>query len=335
MNDINIVGSAANASTVPEGAPAKSKFDDMVFVPGGTFLMGSDHHYPEEAPVHRVEVDGFRMDRFAVTNGDFQRFVAATGHVTLVERPADAKDYPGAKPELLAPSSVVFKKAPRGTGLSNPYDWWVYVRGANWRHPRGPASSIKGLENHPVVHVGFEDAEAYAKWAGKELPSEAEWEFAARGGLDGAEYAWGDEFTPGGRHMANTWQGEFPWRNRFEDGYEWTAPVGSFPANGYGLHEMAGNVWEWTTDWYREHRLIESPCCTMRNPRGAEPDASYDPRQPDIKIPRKVMKGGSYLCAPNYCQRYRPAARMAQSIDTATCHLGFRCIVRTDANAQE
>ena len=308
---------------------------NMVRIAGGAFLMGSDRHYPEEAPAHRVAVDGFWIDRHAVTNGDFQRFVAATGHVTSAERPAKAEDYPGAKPELLAPSSIIFKKAPRGTALNDPYNWWVYVRGADWRHPRGPSSTIKGLADHPVVHVAFDDAEAYARWAGKELPTEAEWEFAARGGLDGAEYVWGDEFTPHGRHMANTWQGEFPWQNLARDGYSWTAPVGSFPPNGYGLYDMAGNVWEWTTDWFAERHVIDSPCCTIRNPRGGVREQSYDPRLPAIKIPRKVMKGGSFLCAPNYCQRYRPAARMAQPIDTSTCHLGFRCVVRNAEHAQK
>ncbi|TIV28799.1 MAG: formylglycine-generating enzyme family protein, partial [Mesorhizobium sp.] len=211
---------------------------------------------------------------------------------------------------------------------NNHYNWWAYVRGANWRHPRGPASGLKRLDSHPVVHIAYEDAEAYANWAGKALPTEAEWEFAARGGLEGAEFVWGAELTPGGQHMANTYQGEFPFRNDCEDGYEWTAPVGSFPANGYGLHDMAGNVWQWTTDWYQEHRRIESPCCTMENPRGGEREASFDPLTPDIKIPRKVTKGGSFLCAPSYCRRYRPAARMAQPVDTSTCHLGFRCIAR-------
>ena len=187
---------------------------------------------------------------------------------------------------------------------------------------------LQGLWKHPVVHVAFEDAEAYAKWAGKELPTEAEWEFAARGGLEGAAYVWGDEYMPGGKPMANTWQGEFPYQNLVEDGYEWTSPVGSFPPNGYGLYDMAGNVWEWTTDWFREHAKIVRACCTMENPRGGQKEESYDPRTPDVRIPRRVMKGGSYLCAPNYCQRYRPAARMAQAIDTSTCHLGFRCIVR-------
>jgi formylglycine-generating enzyme required for sulfatase activity len=269
------------------------------------------------------------MDECTVTNREFECFVAATGYVTLAERPANPETYPGANPELLAPSSVMFKKANGPTDLSDHYNWWVYVRGANWRHPRGPASTIKKLLDHPVVHVAFEDVEAYAHWAGKSLPTEAEWEFAARGGLDGADYVWGNEFTPAGRHLANTWQGEFPWQNKCDDGYEWTAPVASFPANGYGLYDMAGNVWEWTTDWYQDHCRIESPCCTMDNPRGARVEDSYNTSQHQLKIPRKVMKGGSYLCAPNYCRRYRPAARMPQEVDTSTCHLGFRCIVRS------
>jgi formylglycine-generating enzyme required for sulfatase activity len=300
----------------------------MVWIPGGTFLMGSDRHYPEEAPAHKVMVNGFWMDRHTVTNREFKRFVDATGHVTVAERPANAADYPGAKPELLVPSSVMFKKAPHRVDLRSR-GWWVYVPGANWRHPRGPASSLQRLWDHPVVHVAFEDAEAYAKWAGKALPTEAEWEFAARGGLEGAEYAWGDEFTPGGKPMANTWQGEFPWQNLLADGYEWTAPIGSFPPNGYGLYEITGNVWEWTTDWYQDHGRIKHACCTLDNPRGAAREESYDPGVTGINVARKVMKGGSYLCAPNYCRRYRPAARMAQEADSATCHLGFRCIVRT------
>jgi formylglycine-generating enzyme required for sulfatase activity len=300
----------------------------MRWIPGGEFLMGSDCHYPEEAPAHRVRVDGFWMDRCTVTNEDYKRFVAATGYVTLAERPADPANYPNAKPEMLAPSSTIFKKPSGPVDLRNHFDWWVYVRGANWRHPRGPASSIAKLKNHPVVHIAFEDAQAYASWCGKELPTEAEWEFAARGGLDGAEFVWGDSLTPEGRHMANTWQGEFPHRNVCDDGYEWTAPVGSYPANGYGLLDMSGNVWEWTTDWYQEHNRLESPCCTVTDPRGGEREASIDPNMRDIRIPRKVTKGGSFLCAPNYCQRYRPAARMAQTIDTSTCHVGFRCVVR-------
>jgi len=317
---------------VSEQPPGPPPSDTMVWIPGGTFHMGSDRHYPEEAPAHRVKVDGLWMSRHTVTNAEFARFVDETKHVTLAERPANPDDYPGAKPELLLPSSVVFKKTAGPVDLRNPYNWWTYVAGADWRHPRGPLSSISGLEDHPVVHVAFEDVDAYAKWAGQEIPTEAEWEWAARGGLADAEFSWGNEYMPDGRPMANNWQGEFPWQNLVEDGYEWTAPVGSFPSNGYGLFDMAGNVWEWTTDWYQDHRKIEHACCTIENPRGGVRDQSIDPRSPGIRIPRKVMKGGSFLCAPNYCRRYRPAARMAQMVDTSTCHLGFRCIVRVSAD---
>jgi formylglycine-generating enzyme required for sulfatase activity len=226
--------------------------------------------------------------------------VKETGHVTLAERHASAEDYPGADPERLVPSSSVFVRPSQRVPLTDAYQWWEYVPGADWRHPRGPETSAKRLSKHPVVHIAYEDAEAYAVWAGKRLPTEAEWEFAARGGLEGATYAWGNELTPDGRYMANTWQGEFPVTNELLDGYEWTAPVGSFPPNGYGLYEMTGNVWEWTCDRY----------------------ATNEP------IPRMVTKGGSFLCAANYCRRYRPAARMAQAIDTSTCHLGLRCVVR-------
>ena len=323
MNDIV----QTERSTAQARDPAS---ENMAWIPGGTFLMGSNDHYPEEAPAHRVAVDGFWIDRHTVTNAEFKRFVDETGYVTVAERPANAADYPGADPGMLVPSSVVFKKAAQRIDLTDHYNWWTYVPGANWRHPRGPKSGLQGLWKHPVVHVAFADAEAYAAWAGKELPTEAEWEFAARGGLDGAEYAWGSEFTPGRRHMANTWQGEFPWQNQLEDGFEWTAPVGSYPANGYGLYDMTGNVWEWTTDWYQDHDKIQHACCTLNNPRGAAVEDSHNPRAAaDLRIPRKVMKGGSYLCAPNYCRRYRPAARMPQEIDTSTCHLGIRCISRT------
>ncbi|MEP9396408.1 formylglycine-generating enzyme family protein [Mesorhizobium sp. KR2-14] len=312
----------------PGAAAGQAPFPDMVWVPGGEFLMGSDRHYPEEAPAHRVCVDSFWMDMFTVTNRQFSRFVEETGYVTLAERPANPDDYPGALPGMLAPSSTIFVRPSAPVDMHNHYNWWVYVKGANWRHPRGPASSIRKLMDHPVVHVAWEDVEAYAKWIGKELPTEAEWEFAARGGLEGAEFVWGDELAPGGKHMANTWQGEFPYRNTLEDGFEYTAPVGSFPPNGYGLYDMAGNVWQWTADWYQEHGRADSPCCTAVNPRSASREASVDPRQPGTRIPRKVTKGGSHLCAPNYCRRYRPAARMAQPIDTSISHLGFRCIAR-------
>jgi formylglycine-generating enzyme required for sulfatase activity len=320
-----------NAPDTELAPRAASPAPDMVWIPGGTFRMGSDSHYPEEAPAHNVTVRGFWMSRHTVTNAMFARFVDATAYVTLAERPANPADYPGALPEMLVPSSVMFRKAAGPVDLRNHFNWWTYVPGADWRHPQGPGSSIERSMDHPVVHVAFEDAQAYAEWAGHELPTEAEWEFAARGGLDGAEFTWGDDYTPGGKPMANTWQGEFPWQNAVEDGYEWTAPVGSFPPNGYGLYDMAGNVWEWTTDWYQDHGKIKRACCTIDNPRGGQRDDSFDPRTPVVRIPRKVMKGGSFLCAPNYCRRYRPAARMAQPIDTSTCHLGFRCIVREAA----
>lgn len=298
----------------------------MVWIAGGTFLMGSNHHYPEEAPAHRVKVDGFWIDRFTVTNRDFEIFVAETGYVTVAEKPANPDDYPDALPEMLSPSSTIFRKPKQPVDMRNAYNWWTYVRGANWRHPRGPASSIAKLKDHPVVHIAYADAEAYAAWAGLRLPTEAEWEFAARGGLEGAEFAWkGDELAPGGIHMANTWQGDFPYRNSLDDGFEYTAPVGSFAANGYGLFDMIGNVWEWTSDWYQEHARIDSPCCTAANPRGGSRESSLDPRDP-AGIPRKVTKGGSHLCAPNYCRRYRPAARMAQPIDTSVSHLGLRLV---------
>jgi len=319
----------ATQEAIPAAAPSRPPAENMVWIPSGTFLMGSDRHYSEEAPAHKVKVAGFWIGAYAVTNAEFARFVDATGYVTVAERPANPADYPGAQPELLVPASVVFKKTRGPVDLSNPYNWWTYVAGADWRHPRGPDTSIDKFLDHPVVHVAFEDAEAYTTWRGHELPTEAEWEFAARGGLDAAEFVWGSEYMPSGRAMANTWQGDFPWQNRVEDGYEWTAPVGSFPPNGYGLYDMAGNVWEWTIDWFQDHsRSIRSACCTIDDPRGGERDQSCDPRTPTIRIPRKVMKGGSYLCAPNYCRRYRPAARMPQLIDTSTCHLGFRCIVR-------
>ena len=292
--------------------------------------MGSDHHYPEEAPAHPATVDGFWMDRCAVTNAEFRRFVEATEYMTVAELAPDPAEYPGADPALLVPASAVFRKPQTQVSLDDAYQWWIPVPGASWRHPRGPQSSLKGLGQHPVVHVAWADVEAYAKWAGKELPSEAEWERAARGGLEGAEYAWGDELTPGGRHMTNVWQGEFPVRNEMLDGYDYTAPVHSFPPNGFGLFEMTGNVWEWTTDWYQDHGAIADACCTADAPPRGGSDASIDPSDP-ARIPRKVIKGGSHLCAPNYCRRYRPAARMAHAMDTATSHLGFRCIARAES----
>lgn len=300
---------------------------NMIRLPGGVFTMGSDRHYPEEKPAHTVRVGAFWIDRHAVTNRQFAQFVAATGHVTLAEKPADPADYPGADPTLLLPSSVVLVPPTGAVDTGNIYNWWQYLAGADWRHPRGPGSSLEGLDDHPVVHVAFADALAYATWAGKELPSEAEWEYASKGGSDATEFPWGDELVPDGRFMANTWQGEFPWENQMLDGFEFTAPVGSFPANGFGLYDMIGNVWEWTVDWYQDHGRIQKTCCTLENPRGGERDASIDP-QDVARIPRRVTKGGSHACAPSYCRRYRPAARMAQPVDTSTSHVGFRCIVR-------
>jgi len=305
--------------------------EGMVWIPGRTFRMGSDDHYPEEAPAHRVAVDGFFIDATPVTNAQFRRFVEATGHVTMAEIPPDAADYPGALPDMLVAASVVFVPPPHRVGLHDHYQWWQFVAGANWRHPQGPDSSIDGKDDHPVVHVAASDVEAYARWAGKALATEAEWELAARGGLEGAEFAWGDEFAPQGLHRANTWQGEFPSENLAQDGYTGTSPVGAYPANGYGLFDMIGNVWEWTADWYRPRHPGEvlKACCIPENPRGGPEQESFDPAQPQVRIPRRVMKGGSHLCAPNYCRRYRPAARMAQPVDTSTSHLGFRCVVHS------
>jgi formylglycine-generating enzyme len=296
----------------------------MVRIRGGEFAMGSNDFYPEERPVRRVRVAAFEIDRYTVTNEEFARFVEATGHVTVAERPIDASLYPGAIPELCVPGSLVFQPTAGAVDLRDWSQWWAWTPGATWRHPLGPDSTIDDAMTHPVVHVAFEDAEAYAAWAGKSLPNEAEWEYAARGGLDGAAYTWGNDMLPDGKYMANTWQGEFPHQNLQSDGYMRTAPVGSFPANGYGLHDMAGNVWEWTTDWYTATPSAQpkSPCC------GPSVDDSFDPNQPNVRIPRKVVKGGSHLCAPSYCLRFRPAARSPQMIDTSMSHLGFRCIKR-------
>jgi formylglycine-generating enzyme required for sulfatase activity len=310
---------------------------DMIWISGGTFRMGSDQHYPEEAPVHRVTVDGFWIDRTPVTNREFRRFVNATGYVTFAELAPNPKDYPGALPHMLKAGSLVFTPPRRQVDLRNWGDWWKFKFGAEWRRPDGPRSSISGLDDYPVVHIAYRDAEAYANWIGKELPTEAEWEFAARGGLDGAEYAWGDEFTPGNRQMANTWQGAFPQENLSLDAYERTSPVTAFPPNGYGVHDMIGNVWEWTSDWYVPRHEADAPkaCCIPKNPRGGSEGDSCDSSQPQIKIPRKVIKGGSHLCAPNYCRRYRPAARHPEPVDTSTSHLGFRCITREAKRSHE
>lgn len=297
----------------------------MVWVPGGTFTMGSDHHYPEEAPVRAVNLDGFWIDRHTVTNKQFQRFVQATGYITVAERTPSPQDYPGALPELLVAGSLVFQQPPHPVDI-HTCSWWAYVAGASWRHPEGSGSSIKRRENHPVVHVAYEDAEAYASWAGKSLPTEAQWEFAARGGLEGAVYSWGNEFSPSGKRMANTWAGKFPWQN-LRSQRPGTEPVDAYPPNGYGLHNTIGNVWEWTSDWYEDPIARQSTsCCLSVNPSGGTLEDSFDPNALEFPIPRKVLKGGSFLCAANYCVRYRPAARHPETIDTSTCHIGFRCV---------
>ncbi|MHB8816478.1 MAG: formylglycine-generating enzyme family protein [Steroidobacteraceae bacterium] len=301
----------------------------MAFIPGGTFRMGSDHHYPEEAPAHPVAVDDFWIDRDPVTNAEFERFVRESGYATLAERPLDPAQYPGVALHLLAPASLLFCPPHRPVGVADWRRWWRLVPGASWRHPYGPGSSCRGLEAHPVVHVAYEDALAYARWADKELPTEAQWERAARGGLENAEYAWGDAFTPGGRHMANTWQGRFPHENTLLDGFERTSPTRSFLPNGYGVYDMIGNVWEWTSDYYAAHAdaAAGKTCCVPRNPRRSSAvEDSFDPHAPARRIARRVIKGGSHLCAPGYCRRYRPAARQPQAIDSPTSHIGFRCV---------
>jgi formylglycine-generating enzyme required for sulfatase activity len=302
----------------------------MAWIPGGAFQMGSNDFYTEEAPVHTVTVDGFWMDEHTVTVAEFRRFVRDTGHVTVAERPLDPASYPEADPSLLVPGSLVFHKTRGPVDLNDVHHWWRYVPGASWLHPEGPGSNTGGRDRHPVTHVAYEDVVAYATWAGKDLPTEAEWEFAARGGIEGAVFTWGDEFAPRGRMMANTWQGEFPWQNLRSDGYEGTSPVGCFPANGYGLFDMAGNVWEWTRDFYVPGHPDEPEhaCCAPLNPRVETPDQSYAHGQPGAHFPRRAIKGGSHLCAPNYCLRYRPAARQPQMVETSMAHLGFRCVIR-------
>ncbi|MGO9884760.1 MAG: formylglycine-generating enzyme family protein [Solirubrobacteraceae bacterium] len=307
--------------------------DTMVEIPAGRFRMGSTAFYAEEGPVREVEVAAFSIDRGPVTVEQFARFSEETGYVTVAEHPPSAADYPDADPSLLVPGSAVFHPTPGPVPLTDPALWWAYVPGANWRHPWGPASDNSERDDHPVTHVAYADAQAFAEWAGKELPTEAEWEYAARGGVDGAIFAWGDEERPDGELMANSWQGDFPWRNIGAKRWRGTSPVGLFTANGYGLNDVCGNVWEWTTDYYSPRGAgsepVRSPCCGPPvNPRVENPDSSYDVGQPGAHIPRRVLKGGSHLCSPSYCLRYRPAARQPEAVDTSTSHIGFRCVRR-------
>ena len=294
--------------------------EDMVLLPTGTFRMGSEEFYPDERPVHERTVSAFWIDRFEVTNEQYAAFVADTGYVTVAERELDPDDFPGADPADLVPGAMVFTPTTGPVDLGDWRAWWRWQPGAWWRHPFGPGSTIDDRLRHPVVHIAFEDAMVYAAWAGKRLPTEAEHEYAARGGLDGARFAWGDEAYPDGVAQANSWLGRFPYDNR---GHGGTAPVGSYPPNGYGLYDMTGNVWEWTTDYYTPRHLVPSASSVDR---GARPDLlAAASAEPGARIPRRVLKGGSHLCSPDYCLRFRPAARSPQAEDTGMSHIGFRC----------
>ena len=307
-----------NPASAPGPAP-----EGMVWIPGGEFWMGADE-FPDAQPWHRVYVDGFWMDKTEVTNEQFARFANATGYLTVAERTPRAEDFPGAPPENLVAGSVVFSPPDHPVKLHDHFQWWSYINGANWRHPEGAQSTIKDRGKYPVVHIAYQDALAYAKWADKRLPTEAEFEFAQRGGLDRKPYAWGEELRPGGKFMANTFQGHFPDKAVVEDGFERAAPVASFPPNGYGLYEMAGNVWEWTSDWYRQdyYQTLAAAGGVARNPKG--PADSVDPSEPGVK--KKVHKGGSFLCTDQYCARYISGGRGKGEPDTGTNHLGFRLV---------
>ena len=333
---VKVAGQVLNASTIPavhdgwvpqinDSKPPGPTPTGMAWIPGGQFWMGTDdNHMPDTKPWHRVYVDGYWMDRTEVTNEQFSRFIRATNYETVAERKPRAEDFPGAPSENLVAGSVVFTPPGHPVDLHNHFQWWSYIPGANWRHPEGPFSDIRNRMNHPVVHIAYQDAVAYCTWAGKRLPTEAEFEFASRGGLDRKRYAWGDEFMPGGKYMANTFQGHFPDTNTVDDGYPGTAPVGSFPSNGYGLYDIAGNVWEWTSDWYRAdyYQTLAASGEIAMNPKG--PVDSFDPGEPGI--PKRVQRGGSFLCTDQYCARYIAGGRGKGEPDTGTNHLGFRCV---------
>ena len=335
------ISSSAPASNSPFEPTVENKTpppgpapEGMVWIPGGEFSMGSEDPrgsicggpdaMPDARPIHRVHVDGFWMDQTEVTNEQYEKFTRATGYVTVAERTPTQAEFPDAPPENLVAGSTVFTLTPEPVPLDNHFRWWRYEKGANWRHPDGPAGDLKGREKHPVVHIAYDDAAAYAKWAGRRLPTEAEWEFAARGGLTGKLYAWGDDLKPGGRIVANTWQGVFPVKDAAEDGFAGIAPVAQFPTNGYGLHDIAGNVWEWCSDWYRPDTYARQRLegIVTRNPQG--PDTSYDPAEPTEK--KRLHRGGSFLCTDQYCTRYMVGTRGKGEVSTGSNHLGFRCV---------
>ena len=328
-NGANFLPTVPNAAPVPGNTPR-----GMVWITGGEFSMGAQdppdmdkvgmQATTDSRPIHRVYVDGFFMDKTDVTNAQFAEFVKATGYITVAEKAPRAEDFPGAAPENLVAGGVVFAPPDHAVALNDHLQWWTYIKGANWRHPTGPESSIKGRENYPVVQIAYEDAAAYAKWAHKRLPTEAEWEFAARGGLSGKPFVWGDEFKPKGKWMANTYQGHFPNQDTGNDGFTGLSPVEQFAPNGYGLYDMAGNVWQWTSDWYRPdyYKQLASVGGVARNPKG--PDAPFDPSEPTEK--KKTHRGGSFLCTDQYCSRYMVGTRGKGEVSTGTNHLGFRCV---------
>jgi len=308
-----------NSSPPPGTAP-----DGMVWVPGGTFWMGCDDcDMPDAQPVHLVAVDGFWMDKTPVTNAQFAKFVLSTGYLTIAEQKPDPKDYPGVDPSKLVAGSAVFTAPAKDVALDDLTQWWKYVPGASWKHPEGPGSTIEGRDDHPVVHIAWEDAAAYAKWNGTRLPTEAEFEFAARGGLDRSPYAWGAELKPGGKWAANIWQGRFPSNNLVEDGFVRTSPVTAFPANGFGLYDVGGNVWQWCSDWYRpDYFAVLAESGTAHNPQG--PSESFDPNEPGAR--KRVQKGGSFLCSDRFCSRYLVGSRGRGAVDSGGSNTGFRCV---------
>ena len=315
---------AGEPPVIDQAAPPADAPEGMVWIPGGEFSMGTEEPgFPDTRPIHRVKVGGFWMDKTEVTNAQFEKFAQATGYVTIAEQKPSAADFPGVPPENLVAGSVVFTPPSGAVPLDDHFQWWRYVAGANWRHPDGPGSDIKQRKDHPAVHIAYDDAIAYAKWAGKRLPTEAEFEWAARGGLDRKKYVWGDEFKPDGKFRANSFQGHFPDKNTVEDGFVSTAPVGSFEQNGFGLVDMAGNVWEWCLDWYR-HDYYDALAKTgiAVDPQG--PNDSVDPSEPGVK--KRVQKGGSFLCTDQYCARYMPGGRGKGDPGTGTSHAGFRLV---------